>query len=276
VTKQVPQQNSKPFLKWAGGKYRIMDRIQSVLPAGTRLIEPFAGSAAVCLNTDYSRYWLNDVNVDLVNVYRQLTHNHADYIDFTESLFIPSNNQAKRYYQIRQQFNDSQDDFERSALFLYLNRHGYNGLCRYNSKGIFNAPFGRYKKPYFPKIELQQFTRKAPQIKLTHDSFEKVMLKAKPGDVIYCDPPYVPISRTASFTQYSQQSFLPQQQEQLSELAMCLADKGIPVIISNHDTTFTRKIYRQAKLSKFLVPRYISCNGQDRTPAKELLAVFQS
>lgn len=266
---------TRPFLKWPGGKYRIIDKIKPLLPEGKRLIEPFSGSAATFLNTDYDRYWLNDLNQDLINLYRQLKAHKNDYIEFTESFFAPHNNEEKRYYQLRKQFNQTQDVMEKSALFLYLNRHSYNGLCRYNQRGQFNAPFGRYKKPYFPKLQLQHFARKAKKIKLSHQSFEIVMKKAIPGDIVYCDPPYVPLSLTANFTQYSAKQFDQQQQIQLAELAQTLAKKGIPVIISNHNTTFTRKIYDDAKLIKFNVPRYISCKGNKRTPAKELLAVYQ-
>lgn len=267
-------QVTRPFLKWAGNKYRLLDKIKLVLPEGRRLIEPFSGAAATFLNTDYRRTWLNDLNVDLINVYRHLSENENDFINFSESFFTPKNNQEKRYYQLREHFNSTQDGLEKSALFLYLNRHSYNGLCRYNRKGGFNAPFGRYKKPYFPKQQLEFFAGKTKSLKLTHQSFEKVMLKAKTGDVVYCDPPYVPLTTTANFTQYSYKSFVKEDQERLAELANELSAKGIPVIVSNHDTPFTRKIYAGAKINKFTVPRYISCKGNQRVAAKELLAVF--
>lgn len=265
---------TRPFLKWAGNKYRILDKIKSVLPEGQRLIEPFSGSAATFLNTHYSSAWLNDLNSDLINVYRHLSNQHTDFIEFSESFFTPKNNQEKRYYQLRKHFNATQDELEKSALFLYLNRHSYNGLCRYNRKGGFNAPFGRYKKPYFPKQQLEAFAQKAKNLKLTHQPFEKVMSKAKAGDVIYCDPPYVPLSPTANFTQYSHKNFLNTDQEQLADMAKTLAKKNISVIISNHNTPYTRKIYADAKIIKFSVPRYISCKGHQRMPAKELLAVY--
>ena len=267
-------QTTRPFLKWAGNKYRLLDKIKSVLPEGQRLIEPFSGAAATFLNTDYRRTWLNDLNVDLINVYRHLSDDHQAFIKFSESFFTSKNNQEKRYYQLRQQFNATQDELEKSALFLYLNRHSYNGLCRYNSKGGFNAPFGRYKKPYFPKQQLEFFASKTKQLKLTHQSFETVMLKAKTGDVVYCDPPYVPLSSTANFTQYSHKNFVNEHQEQLADLARSLSNQGIPVIISNHDTPYTRKIYAGAKIHKFTVPRFISCKGHQRIAANELLAVF--
>ena len=266
--------NTRPFLKWAGGKYRLLEKIKPVLPPGKRLIEPFVGAAAVFLNTDYQSYWLNDVNTDLVNLYRQLQGQGNDFIEFAESFFIESNNIAKRYYQLRDHFNTSNDINERSALFLYLNRHSYNGLCRYNKKGEFNAPFGRYKNPRFPKTQLHTFSQKAKSVKFTHKNFVDVMQRAKYGDIVYCDPPYVPLNKTANFTQYSQKKFTVTQQETLADLAYALAKKDIPVIISNHNTVFTRKLYQAAKLKKFTAPRLISCKGNQRSAAKELLAIY--
>ena len=265
---------TRPFLKWAGGKYRLLDKIKPVLPTAKRLIEPFAGAAAVSLNTDYRRYWLNDLNQDLVNLYRQLQQQQQQFIHFAATFFTTQNNNERRYYQLRQHFNASNDPDERAALFLYLNRHSYNGLCRYNQQGLFNAPFGRYPKPYFPKQQLHTFAQRAKKIKFTQQTFEKVMQQATPNDVVYCDPPYIPLNKTANFTQYHQHNFTEQQQQKLADLALELAKKHVPVIISNHNTAFTRQLYKAAKLKKFTVPRSISCKGNQRKPIKELLAIY--
>ena len=265
---------ARPFLKWAGGKYRLLDKIKAVLPAGQRLIEPFAGAAAVSFNTDYQHYWLNDLNKDLINLYQQLKKQNDAFIKFAATFFTVKNNNEKYYYQLRQHFNNSQNKNERAALFLYLNRHSYNGLCRYNQQGNFNAPFGHYKKTIFPEKQLTLFLQQLKMMKLTHQSFDKVMLQAKPGDVVYCDPPYVPLTKTANFTAYSHKGFSLVQQQQLADIALSLAEQHIPVIISNHNTKFTRKLYQVAKLKKFTVPRLISCKGQQRHPVKELLAIY--
>lgn len=265
---------TRPFLKWPGGKYRLAETITQALPQGKRLIEPFSGSAAIFLNSDYKRYWINDLNQDLINLYQLLAKQTNTVLTACQALFHENNNQAQRYYQLREQFNQSEDILEKSALFLYLNRHSYNGLCRYNLKGGFNAPFGHYKKPYFPDLQIQHFIRKARQSKFTCASFEKVLCKTKPGDVVYCDPPYAPLSSTANFTQYSHKQFTQEQQVELAELAEDCANRGVPVVISNHNTAFTRKLYKEAKLVKFNVPRFISCKGNKRVPAKELLAIY--
>ena len=135
----------RPFLKWAGGKYRLIERIKEKLPPGKRLLEPFAGSCALSLNTDYDSYWLNDINADLINLYKTLQKDGPSFIAFCRAFFKDTNNTPEKFYELRQQFNTEKDIYSKAALFLYLNRHGYNGLCRYNSSGEFNVPFGQYK-----------------------------------------------------------------------------------------------------------------------------------
>ena len=266
---------NKPFLKWAGNKYRLMDKIQKLLPEGKRLIEPFAGSAAVFLNTDYSDYRLSDSNADLINLYNILKKQDKKFIAYCKTYFSQKFNDETTYYELRKQFNKCRSIQKKSALFLYLNRHGYNGLCRYNLKGGYNVPFGRYKTPYFPEEEMLAFSEKAQKASFIHQDFSTAMQQAKKGDVIYCDPPYAPLSSSANFTQYSAGGFGLEQQEHLAHIAEQKSSRGIPVLISNHNTSFTLKTYNQAqKISKFRVQRYISCNGNKRNSAGELLALF--
>ncbi|MFO7602708.1 MAG: Dam family site-specific DNA-(adenine-N6)-methyltransferase [Gammaproteobacteria bacterium] len=265
----------RPFLKWAGNKYQILHRIQQHLPAGKRLIEPFVGSGALFLNSDYGRCLLADSNPDLINLYNLLKKEGPDFIHYCQSLFEDEHNNPDSYYDYRLEFNSTDDVRRKSALFIYLNRHGYNGLCRYNKKGGFNVPFGRYKKPYFPATEMLHFHHKAKRAVFKQQDFEKIMASAQQGDVIYCDPPYVPLSASANFTAYSAGGFDLQQQHRLVELAEQCQRRGIPVLISNHNTQLTRKIYKTASSHKFFaVPRFISCNGERRHHADEVLAVF--
>ncbi|WCK52828.1 Dam family site-specific DNA-(adenine-N6)-methyltransferase [Aneurinibacillus sp. Ricciae_BoGa-3] len=264
----------KPFLKWAGGKYRLVPSIKNLLPAGKRLIEPFVGSGALFLNTQYEEYLLCDANKDLITLYQTLQQEGHSFIDYCRSFFTDENNVPERFYELRNLFNMTKDLRLKSAIFLYLNRHGYNGLCRYNNKGLFNAPFGRYKKPYFPLRELRHFYEKSWSARFYIADFQDSMRQAIPGDVIYCDPPYVPLSSTANFTSYQSRGFNQQQQMLLATLAKELAQRGIPVLISNHETEFTVKAYTPAQLAYLEVQRNISCNSKNRTKAKEILALF--
>lgn len=264
----------KPFLKWAGNKYQIIARIKSILPKGNRLIEPFAGSCAVFLNTDFPEYLLNDSNADLINLFKYLKSDGHYFIKYTQCYFQPKYNTEETFYELREQFNQTSDLQLKAALFVYLNKHAYNGLCRYNAKGGFNVPYGRYKKPYFPEKEMLFFCEKAKQAEFNNVDFIEVMQSATSGDVVYCDPPYVPLTNTANFTSFTASGFNLEQQKQLALLANQLAAKGIPVIISNHATGFTDEHYASAKMITFDVQRFISCDGKNRGKAKEVLAVF--
>ncbi|WP_420852006.1 Dam family site-specific DNA-(adenine-N6)-methyltransferase [Pelotomaculum isophthalicicum] len=265
----------RPFLKWPGSKYRIVDRVKEQLPPGRRLIEPFVGSGAVFLNTDYDNYLLADNNPDLINVFRFLQSEGKIFIEYCRTFFTPENNSEEVYYTYRHEFNNTKDDKLKAALFLYLNRHGYNGLVRYSLKGNFNTPFGTYEKPYFPEKEMIYFHKKAQRAQFICCGFEDAMSQAMPGqDVCYCDPPYVNLSPTANFTSYSTGGFGLEEQLRLAKLAKGLAEKGIPVLLSNHDTEFVRRAYASAQIIAFDVQRFISCDSTNRGRVGEVLALF--
>ncbi|RME57827.1 MAG: Dam family site-specific DNA-(adenine-N6)-methyltransferase [Caldilineae bacterium] len=263
------------YLKWAGNKRRIVARIQAELPPGRRLLEPFVGSGAVFLHTDYPCYLLADANGDLINLHRRLQAEGEPFIAFCRTFFTPENNRPERYYHFRALFNETEDLRLKAALFLYLNRHGYNGLCRYNAKGGFNVPFGRYRRPYFPAEEMRAFHRKSQHgVVFRQADYLTVLAEAGAGDVVYCDPPYVPLSTTANFTSYDANGFSMADQERLAQAARAAAARGAHVVISNHCTPVTLALYAGARIVRFPVSRTISANIHSRNPVTELLAVF--
>lgn len=268
--------SSKPFLKWAGGKAKLAPFIAAHLPSQSRkrLIEPFAGSAALSLALDFDAYLLNDTNPDLIGLFQTLKREKQSFIDYARSFFIPANNQEGRYYELREQFNRSLETAERSALFVYLNRHAFNGLCRYNSKGLFNVPFGRYSSPYFPESEMQGFLAKSDRIELMCGDFQTAFNLADGDDVVYCDPPYVPLSETASFTAYAKGGFDLDDQSRLAETAKNISEQSQGVLISNHDTLLTRELYKDARLETVEVQRNIAAKGSSRQKVGELLAIY--
>ncbi|MBT81207.1 MAG: DNA adenine methylase [Alteromonadaceae bacterium] len=269
------QKKNRAFLKWAGGKYSLVENINAKLPSGNRLIEPFVGAGSVFLNTDFKRYLLNDINPDLINLYNFLKAQPDAVVHDACRFFSDKHNVEATYYALREEFNHTADEYYRAILFLYLNRHGYNGLCRYSLAGKFNVPFGRYKKPYFPEEEMMVFAERSQKAVFTCLPFEKVFSRARRGNVIYCDPPYAPLSKTAAFTSYASKSFGLDSQHKLAELAIRASKKrGIPVLISNHDLPLTRKLYAGAEISELSVKRSISQKGENRKPAAELLAYF--
>lgn len=263
----------KPFLKWAGGKFRLVDTLKKHFPQGKRFVDPFFGSGAVSLNVDYPDYFANDANGQLVDFWIALRNKGPIFIAKCEALFDENNNTKDRYFEIRQAFNFGQIGPE---AFLYLNRHGFNGLCRYNKNGLFNVPFGRYDHPYFPRKELEAALEFAKKLTMTCGDFTAVFDKVREGDVVYCDPPYVPLSSTASFTSYSKGGFGMEAQLKLVRCVEDAAMFGATVIVSNHDTPITRDLYKNAdEIHTLDVQRNISCNGAKRGKAKELIAVYR-
>lgn len=267
----------RAFLKWAGGKYGLVEDIQRHLPPARKLVEPFVGAGSVFLNTDYDHYLLADINPDLINLYNLLKERPEDYISEAKRWFVVENNRKEAYLSIRAEFNKTDDVMYRSLAFLYMNRFGFNGLCRYNKKGGFNVPFGSYKKPYFPEAELEFFAEKAKKATFVCEGYPETFRRARKGSVVYCDPPYAPLSNTANFTSYAGNGFTLDDQAALADIAEKAAtERGIPVLISNHDTTLTRRLYHGAELNVVKVKRTISRNGSGRNKVDELLALFRA
>lgn len=268
----------RPFLKWAGGKYRLSEAISNQLPQKACLVEPFVGAGAVFLNTDFERYLLADINPDLINLFNLIKQDVERYIEASYRLFSHSQaNSAQFYYEQRQKFNQSQDIFQRSVLFLYLNRFGFNGLCRYNKKREYNVPFGEYQAHYFPEKELRFFAEKAQRATFICTDFESLfqtILSSSDDYVVYCDPPYAPLIQESNFTQYAGGGFTLEQQQKLADYARKAASGQIPVLISNHDTDFTREIYQGAKIKTFKVQRNIGQKANSRVKVNELFALF--
>jgi DNA adenine methylase len=270
--------NMRSPLKWAGGKKRVIDDILKIMPIKNkkRLVEPFVGGGSVFLNTDFDQYLLIDMNNDLIELFNTIKSKPLAFINDAATFFKGNLNQAEKYYSLRQTFNESSDNYERSLLFLYLNRHGYNGLCRYNKRGGYNVPFGRYKHPYFPEVELQYFAKKAQKATFQQGDFATAFEAIKTNDVVYCDPPYSPINRTANFTAYAGNSFTDADQKRLVHCALQAKAQGIPTVISNHHLDFTKQLYKEAdKKLFFQVQRSISQQGQGRVKVKEVLALYK-
>lgn len=272
------QDVKKSYLKWAGGKSKIAQRILDYVPMESfRLVEPFVGSAAFALNAAprATSFLLADVNPDLVALHNRVLTDPDALVEELRLLFRPENNTKERYIALREAFNATSDQNKRAALFLYLNKHGFNGLCRYNASGGFNVPFGDMKSPRVPEHEILSFSKSLHAADIIKADFRAVVQRAGKGDLLYCDPPYAPLSETASFASYAAGGFSAQDQKDLAEECAEAARRGAFVVISNHDTSFTREIYADAKQILTLdVVRSVSAAGGSRGKAKELLAIM--
>lgn len=251
----------RPPLKWAGGKRWQLPHLVDAWrrERHRRLVEPFCGGLAVTLGLMPERAILNDINPHLINFYRWLKRGLV--------VTLPMSNAETRYYTHRNRFNEllsngNGETAEAASLFYYLNRTGYNGLCRFNSSGGFNVPFGRYANINY-RTDFLEYKPIFGGWEFTNTHFEQIQLDD--DDFIYADPPY-----DVEFTQYSKGGFGWEEQERA---AKWLSKHKGPVILSNQATPRIVKLYRSLKFAlKFIdAPRRISCNG-DRTPAPEVLA----
>ncbi|WP_034911941.1 DNA adenine methylase [Erwinia sp. 9145] len=258
------------ILKWAGNKSRLMPELRAHLPAGDRLVEPFAGSCAVMMNVDYTAYLVADVNPDLINMYRQIKEHTRPFIVQAASLFN-LNKTEERYYRVREAFNNDHTLplLERAAHFLYLNRHGYRGLCRYNRRGRFNIPYGNYSEPYFPLEEIEAFSLKALRATFICADFRETLSLVKSGDVVYCDPPY-----DGTFSDYHCAGFGKDEQHNLACELLGVAEH-CPVIVSNSDTLFTRSIYREFDITSVSAARSVGVAAGKSKQASEIIAVYR-
>ena len=259
------------ILKWAGNKTAIMPELIKHLPAGPRLVEPFAGSCAVMMATDYPHYLVADINADLINMYQVIKDEVEHFIAISKALFA-CNNFSEQYYVIREEFNylHSLDLIWKAAYFLFLNRHCYRGLCHYNRAGHFNVPYGNYKAPYFPEAEIRTFAEKAQRATFICASYNETLDLLVPGDVIYCDPPY-----DGTFTAYHTAGFTEDDQYQLASILERRASEGHPVIVSNSDTFLTRSLYRNFTHDRINVKRSIGVAAGEGKRADELIAVLK-
>lgn len=266
---------NKSFLKWAGGKSKLLDKILPEIGEVTgRYIEPFLGSGVVAFNVEAKKYLLSDINPDLISVYKYLCEWGESFIDLCKYQFDFYGLSVDQFYEARARFNSTKDPLEKAALFIFLNRHAFNGLCRYNSKGGFNVPCAKYKQVSFPEEAMLSFIKRCDKYAFTCIGFSDVFSLLRKDDVVYCDPPYVPLSITASFTQYAVKDFDLQLHTTLAELASASMCK---VIISNHDTEFTRELYKNSdKQYSFDVSRHVGGLSTSRRKAGELLVVYNA
>lgn len=268
---------SRPALKWLGSKASIIDTLRQHLPAGKRLVEPFVGSGAVFLNTDYDSYLLCDINSDLINFHNVAKNLPEQLIREARNLFKQQADEVG-YYAVRADFNLRCDSnfLYRAAQFLYLNRHGYNGVCRYNLSGDFNVPFGHRKAPYFPEDEIHAFAEKAQAKKAAFlcCTFQESIRMAQAGDVIYCDPPYIPASKSANFTSYHTDGFTSEQQRKLARMLRIAARRGRHVVASNSETAAALALYSDFNITTTTARRSVSANAAGRTRAGEIIATM--
>ena len=225
---------ARPVLKWVGGKRRLIENIISLLPLDYHdraYHEPFFGGGALFFHLEPFRGSINDVNGRLMNFYKVLKEKPIELIDVASKYVY----EKGEYYRLRTRFNQGPlEDVEDAAILLYLNKTGYNGLYRVNSKGLFNVPFGRYKNPRIvDEKKIMEASRLLKNILITNQRFLSIENNAKEGDIVYFDPPYLPMSETSDFTSYSKSGFGYEDHEKLRDTCVELHERGVLFVQSN-------------------------------------------
>lgn len=277
IEEPTPRNWQRPFLKWAGGKYSLLPELDRLIPAGKRLVEPFVGGGSVFLNSEkHESFLLSDVNADLINLYQMLEVDHIRVCSLAKILFERANSEVA-YKELRDEFNNQRMGApERAAAFLFLNRHCFNGLIRYNRDGFFNVGWGKYEAPYFPEIEIKAFKQKSHKCVFLNAGYRRTLALAGEGDVVYCDPPYEPLPGTAGFTNYAAGGFSWADQISLAESCVAAHQRGAKVLINNSTAPRVLELYEQHGFILHHVDarRAISSKGSTRETAKDIVATL--
>lgn len=270
-----------PLLKWAGGKRQLLSKLKEVVPQNfNTYFEPFLGGGALLFDLQPEKAVVADINPQLINLYIQVKNHPQELIEEIGELNFRLCD-AERYYLLREKYNAKIQmnilDIESVALFLWLNKYCFNGLYRVNSEGKFNVPWNKEcsKKVLneYNLIKMSDYLNHA-DIEILCEDFSSSCIKAKAGDFIYFDPPYAPLpkNRNETFTKYSSDGFSVENQEKLAKLASDFAEKGVFVVLSNHDSSFVRDLYSAFTIREVEARRAINRDGKGRK--EEELIIF--
>ena len=266
----------KPIVKWVGGKRQLLDELISLMPKKyNRYIEPFIGGGALFFELCPENALINDYNKELINLYRVVKNKPMELINDLKK----HKNRSEYYYKIRALDRDEKKFekltyVERASRFIYLNKTGFNGLYRVNSKNQYNVPFGKYKNPkYCEPDNIMACSKLLQKTEIINGDFEIIKNKIKKGDFVYFDPPYVPLTATASFTGYTDKGFNEDMQFRLKELCDYIDSIGAYFMLSNSYCDFVLELYNVDNYAIHTVKakRNINCNGNGRGEVKEVI-----
>jgi DNA adenine methylase len=268
----------KPLLKWAGGKRQIINELFKRIPKKFNFYyEPFAGGASFLIhlyNNNLIKYGtISDLNGELINFYNVIKYNLNEFLEEEKKDNLPNNIE---YYNLRDEYNniigDNNYKIRRAVLFLYFNKHAYNGLWRVNSNNKFNVPFGKYKNVnMFDYNNIYNFNIMLKNINILNSDFEAVVKETKENDFVYFDPPYEPLNKTSYFTGYTKNGFDYNEQERLFKVFKGLADKNVNVMLSNSYNEKMLELYNEFNIDIVNVSRFINSDASKRTGLKEII-----
>lgn len=273
----------KPFVKWVGGKRQLLKQFRELNlyppedfdPNNSTYFEPFVGGGAVFFDLLPANARLSDLNQELVITYNVIKSNVEELIQSLQKHIY-----SKEYYlKIRAKNIKDLTDIEIASRFIYLNRTGFNGMYRVNKSGDFNVPFGKYNNPLIcDELNLRKVSKALQNVSIQYQDYKEILAEAQKGDFVYFDPPYFPVSKTASFTSYTANAFLEKEQIELRDAFVDLHNKGCFVMLSNSDTDFINKIYtdindKQIHIYKVSAGRAINSKASGRGKVSEVVII---
>lgn len=271
--------NLKPVTKWVGGKRQLLPVLHQYLPTQfKRYFEPFVGGGALLFDLAPAQATINDANGELMNVYQVIKDHPQALIEQLQRL--AARNSKDFYLHIRAL--DRSDDYEaltdvqKAARLLYMLRVDYNGMYRVNSHNQFNVPYGRQKNPTIVNTNNIMAVHDyfvTNDVEMCHGDFEDAVVSAQAGDLVYFDPPYVPLNPTSSFTSYTKDNFGDFEQKRLAKFVKELDKRGVYVMLSNSDTQYVRDLYRDFHIHTVQAKRSVSANAKSRGNVTEVLVV---
>lgn len=268
----MPNSKVVPFVKWAGGKRQLLDRITERLPEQyNSYYEPFIGGGAVLFELQPQSAIINDINSSLMNTYRTIANSPNEFIEQVQSLDSEMWEDGKEYYySLREHYNDKlmQDEFdiELAALLVYINKHCFNGLYRVNGKGLFNVPYNNTRHESIDAESILAVSEYLRNVTIMQGDFEEACQNARRGDFIFFDSPYAPLNPT-SFESYTKEGFDVESHERLARLFDELTERGCYCMLTNHNTDFINNLYgnKGYRMDVVNVKRMINSDASKRT-----------
>lgn len=267
----MSNKNMVPFVKWAGGKRQLLDKISERLPPiYNNYFEPFIGGGAVLLELQPKKALINDINASLINTYRIIANNPQEFIDRIRKIDSEIGEDGKTYYySLREYYNyklmKEEFDTELAALFVFINKHCFNGLYRVNAKGLFNVPYNNSKKSSINEESIIAVSKYLRNVTIMLGDFEEACHDAKKGDLIFFDSPYAPLNPT-SFESYTKEGFDMESHERLARLFDDLTKRGCYCMLTNHNTELINELYgnKGYKIDVVSVKRMINSDASNR------------
>jgi len=260
---------ARPFLKWAGGKSRLLPEILNLVPKTyERYIEPFLGGAALFFELNSSRAILSDANRELIICYKVVRDNPEELLQLLRSMSTT----RKTFYEIRRLRPEKLTKIQRAARLIYLNKTCYNGVYRVNRKGEFNTPYGKYRKVRFDEQNIRIVSQALRKAELIAGDFEPILLKlAEAGDFVYLDPPYPPLGGYSDFKRYVKDFFEVKDHVRLAKVVYELDRRSCKFVLSNAKHPLVLQLYSRFTIKEVKAPRFVSCRGDRRGNVPELL-----